>query len=141
MHYPMHLPPLWCSQPLHRQSNTCGLCMPIYCCHKCNTPWESENRQPGFKEVCLKCGAYLHCCKNCRFHLPTAHNQCYIPNTEYVVNRTGLNFCEEFAFREGLPQNNAESKKQQQAREGFAGLFGETSGKSPNTSFEDLFKD
>ena len=76
--------------------------MDAHYCHKCNTPWENDKRSPGFKETCSGCGAYLHCCKNCRFHVPTAHNQCYIPDTEYVVNRAGLNFCEEFAFRDGI---------------------------------------
>lgn len=69
-------------------------------CHKCATEWASDKRQPGVKEVCAKCDAYLHCCRNCRFHDPHVHNQCRIPNTEWVGNRAGCNFCDEFEFKD-----------------------------------------
>ena len=112
--------------------------MPSHFCHKCGAPWESEKRQPGFKEVCEKCSAYLHCCKNCRFHVPTAPNQCYIPNTDHVADRKGLNFCEEFDFREGPPTGRAEAREKA-AREGFATLFGEDAAEESKPSFDDLF--
>lgn len=112
--------------------------MASFFCHKCAAPWESDKRQPGFKETCTGCGAYLHCCKNCRFHTPSAPNQCYIPNTEYVADRKGLNFCEEFEFREGLPKSDANTQKQQQARETLNSLFGDDDAKPG--SFDDLFK-
>jgi len=111
--------------------------MDAHYCHKCNTPWENDKRSPGFKETCSGCGAYLHCCKNCRFHVPTAHNQCYIPDTEYVVNRAGLNFCEEFGIRDAA----GESTRQKHARDAFAGLFGEEDHEGSASSFDDLFKE
>lgn len=118
--------------------------MADYHCHKCGAPWESDLRQPGFKEVCSSCGAYLHCCMNCRFHTPTAHNQCYIPNTEYVADRKGLNFCEEFAFREGPPKTQTGSQKQDKARQDFEGLFldsADSKDQAEKLSFDDLFKE
>ena len=112
--------------------------MASFFCHKCGAPWESDKRQPGFKETCTGCSAYLHCCKNCRFHTPSAHNQCYIPNTEYVADRKGLNFCEEFEFRSGPVKSDANAEKQQEARNKLDALFGEED-KKP-ISFDDLFK-
>jgi len=113
--------------------------MSDFFCHKCNTPWESDKRQPGFKETCAGCGAYLHCCKNCRYHAPSAHNQCYIPNTEYVADRAGLNFCEEFEFREGPVKSNVNTKKQEEVRNKLDALFGGDDEKP--VSFDDLFKE
>jgi len=113
--------------------------MVAFFCHKCGAPWESDKRQPGFKETCRGCGAYLHCCRNCRFHTPSAHNQCYIPNTEYVADRKGLNFCEEFEFKTGASGQDADAGKRQQARDALNALFGEEE-KKPE-SFDDLFKE
>lgn len=67
-------------------------------CHSCESPWEGEGR-PGFKATCESCGAFLHSCKNCRLHDPTAHNQCLSPTTDAVSDREGLNWCDEFDFR------------------------------------------
>ncbi len=68
-------------------------------CHACGEPWEGfPGTQPGREESCEKCGAYLHCCLNCRHHSPTAHHECMSSTTEYVQNKEGKNFCEEFEF-------------------------------------------
>ena len=111
--------------------------MVSFFCHKCSAPWEAVKRQPGFKETCTNCGVYLHCCKNCRFHTPSAHNQCYIPNTEYVTDRKGLNFCEEFEFRRGSLKSDTDTDKQQ-ARDTLDNLFGNDN--TPAESFDDLFE-
>jgi hypothetical protein len=110
-------------------------------CHKCGTEWVSEKRQPGFRDTCPQCTAYLHCCLNCRFHDPHAHNQCYIPNTEWVGDRRGGNFCEEFEFRDAVINGEIPEKKQEQARKVLEGLFGEdvVSSRKPK-SLDDLFK-
>ncbi len=66
-------------------------------CHRCGTPWNAADRpRPGFKEVCESCNAYLHSCKNCRFHQPGAHNDCLIGSTEWVGDKVKANFCDEF---------------------------------------------
>lgn len=115
--------------------------MKEFLCHKCGAPWQKgEQRQPGFKESCSQCGAYLHCCRNCRFHRPSAHNQCYIPNTEHVGNREGLNFCEEFEFRSAAESGHEETEKKQQARDQFQSLFKEDAETEKPITFEDLFK-
>ena len=67
-------------------------------CHSCGTAWEGD-KAPVFKEACDTCAAYLHSCKNCRLHDPHVHNQCISPTAEWVADREGPNWCDEFDFR------------------------------------------
>jgi hypothetical protein len=71
----------------------------MFQCFNCHTPWKSTLRQPAVKETCDHCGAYLHCCKNCRFHRQGYPNACYIPDTEKIADKRRANFCDEFEFR------------------------------------------
>lgn len=71
----------------------------MFHCFNCQTPWKSTLRQPAVKETCEQCGAYLHCCKNCRFHRQGYPNACYIPDTEKIADKRRANFCDEFEFR------------------------------------------
>jgi hypothetical protein len=118
--------------------------MPSKNCHKCRTDWESgDKRQPGFKETCIQCNAYLHCCKNCKFHKPSMHNQCYIPGTEWVGDRCGANFCEEFEFAVTDPAAGEAMTTSEGVRKALDALFGE--GETPEeknrpSGFDDLFK-
>jgi hypothetical protein len=108
-------------------------------CHKCNAEWTSEKKQPAVKEYCEKCTAYLHCCLNCRFHSPSLHNQCQIPNTDWVGDRAGANFCDEFEFVDRDAPKGLDPKKDA-ARKALDGLFGDAdlSPKKPK-SLDDLF--
>jgi hypothetical protein len=45
---------------------------------------------------CPHCDAHLHACVQCKFHEPTAHNQCLEPQAEQVADREKANFCEFF---------------------------------------------
>lgn len=49
-----------------------------------------------FRATCEKCGADLHCCQNCKYYKPGYQNDCIVPGTEYVADRTKNNLCEEF---------------------------------------------
>lgn len=112
-----------------------------YYCHKCGAPWDSDKCQPGFKETCAKCSAYLHCCKNCRFHRLSAHNQCAIPNTDWVGNRSGLNFCEEFEFRTDTAAAEPSPETRDSARNAFDCLFHDDAATDTRPkSFDDLFR-
>ncbi len=93
-------------------------------CHKCGTPWLSEKRRPGVKDYCENCSAYLHCCRNCRFHVPSAHNQCHIPNTDWVGGREGANFCDEFEFRDSEAPSAAD-RERDNARAALDAIFGD----------------
>ncbi len=107
-------------------------------CHKCGTEWVSEKRQPGVKEFCAHCSAYLHCCLNCRFYDPALHNECAIPNTEWVGDRRGANFCDEFEFADTSPKSDTPDAKRDKARKALDGLFGASTPK-PKT-LDDLFR-
>lgn len=122
-------------------------------CHHCKTPWDSEKRQPGVKEYCIACSAWLHCCLNCRFHERGRPNQCQIPNTEAVADRAGANFCDEFAFREAAA-TQAKGQDETAVRDTIRTLFGDSpspavdaqqllGGEAPTQpkGFDDLFRE
>lgn len=93
-------------------------------CHRCGAEWVSDKKQPAVKEVCEACSAYLHCCMNCRFRDPSLHNECAIPTTDWVGDREGCNFCDEFEFIDGEEAvSDPESAKQ--ARSALDSLFGD----------------
>lgn len=109
-------------------------------CHKCGAEWTDTLKQPGPKDFCTHCTAFLHCCKNCRFFAPGRHNQCQIPNTEWVGDRAGLNFCDEFEFADQLTDTKHPPKQD----ESLNALFGDVSSSPRNRedakdNFEKLF--
>jgi hypothetical protein len=69
-------------------------------CYRCGTPVASVERI-GRRDVCLRCGSDLHCCRNCSFYDAAYHNQCREPQAERQVDKEAGNFCEFFAFRTG----------------------------------------
>jgi len=108
----------------------------MHFCFNCQHPWESSLRQPAVKETCDGCGAYLHCCKNCRFHRQGYPNECYIPDTEKIADKRRANFCDEFEFRS--PAN--ESTAQTAENDPLGALFGEegaTAGQDRQNSVKD----
>lgn len=92
-------------------------------CHRCGEAWVSEKKQPAVKEYCEKCSAYLHCCVNCRFHDKSRHNECRIGTTEWVGDREGANFCDEFEFRDAEPGSGAPGETGK-AKDELDSLFG-----------------
>ena len=93
-------------------------------CHACDTPWVSEKKQPAVKETCEKCDAYLHCCLNCRFYDPAKHNECAIPNTDWVGDKRAACFCDEFEFVDRATQVGSDPERDR-ARSQLDRLFGE----------------
>ena len=75
-------------------------------CHQCGHPWESGKKQPSPKDFCEQCSAYLHSCLKCRYHEQGRHNECVIPNTDWVGDRTGGNYCDEFEFVETVAKGD-----------------------------------
>ena len=64
-------------------------------CHGCGAERElAAGERVGFREACEGCGRDLHVCKNCRFHDPSAYNECREPNAERVSDREQANRCE-----------------------------------------------
>jgi hypothetical protein len=60
---------------------------------------------------------------NCRFHDASRHNECLIGTTEWVGDREGANFCDEFEFRDtdAAARGSSEAGK---AKDALDSLFG-----------------
>jgi hypothetical protein len=101
-------------------------------CHRCGAVWQGAAAQPG---------AYVHCCLNCRFRNPSLHNQCAIPETDWVGDRKHLNFCEQFEFAR-RPEAGAAPGPGGDARDRFGALFGDGASADPPgpKGFDDLFR-
>lgn len=87
-------------------------------CYQCGAPWEeTPGSQPGKRESCSKCGADIHCCRNCRLFDPSAANQCLSRTVEAVREKEKANYCDEFDFSvsrgekgQKPPKNDMEQK-------------------------------
>ena len=112
--------------------------MAVFNCHKCGAEWESDQPRAKYREECPKCSADIHCCVNCRYHDPSAHNSCTILTTEWVSDREKANLCEDFEFR-GKGESASDHEKQN-ARNKLDQLLG-TDADAPKkpTSLDDLF--
>lgn len=83
-------------------------------CHRCGTAIGLE--RIGVRDVCEGCGAWLHCCRNCEFYEPGAHNDCREPAAEMVADKEQGNFCEYFrpsrrSASSSAPDRAAEAKE------------------------------
>ena len=113
--------------------------MALFSCHKCGAEWEGDQPRVKFREECPKCSADVHCCVNCRYYDPSAHNSCTIPTTEWVSDREKANLCEDFAFRgKGVSASEHEKHAARNQLDQLMGGTGEADPKPP-TTLDDLF--
>lgn len=108
-------------------------------CWNCGTELDLPNKIT-FRATCDKCSFYLHCCKNCRNYKPGLPNDCAIPGTEYIADRTANNFCEDFELLGIGPTTKADPKNAERL------LFGDNelpqnAPESPKNRFDSLFSD
>ena len=61
-------------------------------CYQCGQVVNLD-RPVGRSDTCPNCGAYLRCCRNCRFFDTSAPNQCREPQAEPVRDKEMANFC------------------------------------------------
>lgn len=87
-------------------------------CWKCGAALPSEERKISFRAYCDTCQAALHCCRNCKYYAIGRPNDCAIPGTDYVADRTANNFCEEFSIL-----GKQTEKPSINQRKGFDDLF------------------
>ena len=64
-------------------------------CHGCGTSGRFEDVVPRRAE-CDRCGASLHCCRNCQHYDPSVYNECRETSAERVVEKEASNFCDYF---------------------------------------------
>ncbi|MFA6034870.1 MAG: hypothetical protein WC889_18365 [Myxococcota bacterium] len=65
-------------------------------CHFCGNAIDPLEKV-SIRDTCVRCHRDLHTCRNCRFHDPSAHNQCREPQAEQVGDREKANFCTYFS--------------------------------------------
>ncbi len=63
-------------------------------CYRCGTAFEGD-RVP-LREVCSRCGAFLHCCRNCDFYAPGVANDCREPGAPQLQDKEARTFREWF---------------------------------------------
>jgi hypothetical protein len=90
-------------------------------CFQCGAPYQAKDRV-GRNAVCLRCGADLHCCLNCRHHNAHAHNECNETQAEWVRDKDRSNYCDYFDPKRGAGPANKDSSKDD-ARVRFDSLF------------------
>ena len=76
-------------------------------CHRCGTAITRE--RVGVRDVCDRCSAFLHCCRNCEFYEPGAANDCREPTAERVADKEQGNFCDFFRSVAERPAPSAPS--------------------------------
>ncbi len=77
----------------------------------------------GTRDVCARCDADLHCCRNCRFYDPAKHNQCSEPQAEWVRDKEAANYCDYFQPSPALARAGRASSPAENAKKKFDSLF------------------
>lgn len=90
-------------------------------CYHCGTEIHLE-RRPSRQEVCPNCSAYLHCCRNCTFYDPGAHNQCREPQADWIQDKEAANFCDYFEAAVAVKPSGS-ATRQMDARKKLENLF------------------
>jgi hypothetical protein len=103
-------------------------------CHSCGHPW-TEQEAPGFSVTCERCGEFLHCCLNCKFHAPGMHNDCRESQADPVRDKAARNICEWFQFAES-GSKGAAADSSASARARLEELFGPPRASSPGEAEE-----
>ena len=75
-------------------------------CHACGNELDFDRIKMQRTDTCIHCAADLHCCKNCEYWDPGAHNQCIEHIAEYVPDRERTNHCTHFLFKDGAPEGS-----------------------------------
>lgn len=89
-------------------------------CWKCGHSLSTfSNGKIPFRAVCDNCHFGLHCCQNCKHYRPGLPNDCAIPGTDPISDRTANNFCEEF---NGMDKPFSKEPKKDY-KKGFDDLF------------------
>jgi len=102
-------------------------------CPNCKTTLEFALKKIPFRATCPSCDRDLHTCENCTHYSPGKPNDCRVPDTLFVRDRTKYNFCEDFSLKEKKVPKASNS-------DSFDKLFNDEKAPPPKKSFDDLFK-
>jgi hypothetical protein len=92
-------------------------------CWKCGENVElTPGARVGARDVCPRCDADLHSCRNCRHYDPAKHNQCAEPLAEWVRDKEASNYCDYFSPGIRL-KTSPRSSVGEEARKKFDSLF------------------
>jgi hypothetical protein len=58
------------------------------------------------RDVCPKCDADLHVCRNCRHFDPSVHNECRETQAEWVRTKDRANYCDWFSPLSVVPMGS-----------------------------------
>jgi hypothetical protein len=84
-------------------------------CYKCKNELIFEVKLQR-QDNCPHCGVDMHCCKNCEYWDPSAHNQCKERIAEYIPDREKANFCSFFTFKNGVPEDTSSAIAKSKSR-------------------------
>lgn len=89
-------------------------------CYNCQNELPVEGKITR-NATCPKCLSYLHCCRNCRFYDPNAHNQCREPQAEWVKDKEAANYCD--FFEPGTHGKLFQDTREEEAKKKLNDLF------------------
>jgi hypothetical protein len=71
-------------------------------------------------DSCPTCGKDLRCCRQCKFYMPNAYNECTEVLADRIVDKERANFCDYF-----VPRGSSEERgnRTQNAKEALEALF------------------
>lgn len=76
---------------------------------------------------CPGCKRDVRVCRNCRHYAPGSHWDCRESISDEVVDKERANFCDWFKLADSGPTGKTkEAERENQARKGFAALFGDS---------------
>lgn len=93
----------------------------------------------SFRAVCEKCYSSLHCCRNCVHHKPGAPNECAVPGTLYIADRSAANFCEDFKLKGTGPIKTGDPNAAAKRLFGDDGNDSNEKNNDPKKKFDSLF--
>ena len=91
-------------------------------CHACGALWE-ERHDPGRGETCLRCGADMHCCMNCRHYDPIKAGDCALRNTDPPADKAKANVCDDFQMADRAQPPPSDAGRKRAVEEKWKSLF------------------
>ena len=104
-------------------------------CWKCQKSLGKAPKKLFFRAECDFCSAWLHVCKNCKHYSPGKHNDCEIPEADFIRDRESCNYCDYFQLKSEEKSNEAADPWK-----AASNLFGESVDPKENLSPEDRLK-